>query len=189
MLAFAVGFLSTAAMADSKDKKTHKENTVDSTEIQWLSVDDVQVKMHDQPRKVYVDIYTDWCGWCKRMDVTTFKDPNVIKYMNTKFYCVKLNAERRDSIRFLGKMYGYDAEHKSNTLAEQLLQGQMSYPTAVIFTGENFQNPIPLPGYQDVNTMEMVLKYVGENVFKTQKFEDYQKQFRGAWKQQPQVQN
>jgi len=59
----------------------------------------------------------------------------------------------------------------------------MSYPTAVIFTGENFQDPTPLPGYQPVNTMEMILKYVGENAFKTQKFEDYQKQFKGTWVQ------
>ena len=54
---------------------------------------------------MFIDVYTDWCGWCKRMDASTFKDPTVAAYLNANFYPVKLNAETRDTITFNGKTY------------------------------------------------------------------------------------
>jgi thioredoxin-related protein len=152
----------------------------DSTEIHWISIDEVQAKMREQPRKVYMDMYTDWCGWCKKMEATTFQNPNVIKYMNQKYYCVKFNAERKDTIRFMGKYYYFDPNVKANNLASELMHGQMSYPTSILME-ERFQNASPVPGYQDVKTMEMILKYFGENIYKTQKWEDYSKDFIQYW--------
>ena len=37
-------------------------------------------------RYVLVDVYTDWCGWCKVMDKNTFSEPNVAKILNENFY-------------------------------------------------------------------------------------------------------
>jgi thiol:disulfide interchange protein len=42
--------------------------------------------------KVVVDVYTDWCGWCKKMDQTIYTDPKVIALSN-KHVFLKLNAE------------------------------------------------------------------------------------------------
>lgn len=152
----------------------------EAKEILWISIDELQAKMRQEARKVYFDMYTDWCGWCKRMDATTFQNENVIKYMNQKFYCVKFNAERKDTIRFMGKYYYFDPAQRANTLAAELLRGQLSYPTAV-FMEERFQNPTAVPGYQDVKNIEMILKYFGENIYKTKKWEDYQKDFIQYW--------
>src|SRR4249919_2233805 len=82
-----------AGHTETKKKKSGKSATaapVNYKEVNWMSIDDVQVAMKKQPRKVWIDVYTDWCGWCKRMDKTTFSDPNVIRYMNKHFYAVKL---------------------------------------------------------------------------------------------------
>jgi thioredoxin-related protein len=68
--------------------------------IQWLTWQEAADKAKVEPRKIFVDIYTDWCGWCKRMDATTFQDPRVIEYMNANFYAVKLNAEMKEEISF-----------------------------------------------------------------------------------------
>jgi len=43
---------------------------------------------------VLVDVYTDWCGWCKRLDRDTYSDPDVSKYLGEKFVCIKANAEK-----------------------------------------------------------------------------------------------
>lgn len=176
--------VATTARAGDKNKKNNAKHTesVDSLEINWLTIDEVQVEMNKKPKKVFIDVYTNWCGWCKVMDKKTFSNPDVIKYMNQNFYAVKFNAETQDSIRFMGKMWGFVPQYRANTLAAELLRGKMSYPTSVILE-ENFQNPQPIPGYLDVPTIEKVLKYLGENIYKTQKFEDFDKSFTPSWRQ------
>ncbi|RYF85706.1 MAG: DUF255 domain-containing protein, partial [Chitinophagaceae bacterium] len=146
--------------------------------------DEVQVAMKKQPKKVFMDVYTDWCGWCKVMDKKTFSHPDVIRYINKNFYAVKLNAEQKDSLFFMGKMYGYAPEHRANMLAAELMRGQMSYPTSIILE-ENFQNPQAIPGYLDVKTIEKILKYLGENIYKTKQFPEFEKEFIATWTEQP----
>ena len=169
---------------DKKKKDTAKKETSaardDSTGIHWMTLDEVQVAMKKEPRKVYMDIYTDWCGWCKVMEKKTFTNPNVVRYVNQHFYAVRFNAETKEQIRFGGKMYDFIPQYKANQLAVDLMQGHMSYPTSIIFE-ENFQGPQPVPGYLDVSNMEMVLKYLGENIYKTMPFPDYQQQFKATW--------
>lgn len=179
----AVVAVTTVLWADGNKKKKNnatKEASSDSTEIHWLTLDQVQEAMKKEPKKVYMDVYTDWCGWCKVMEKKTFTNVNVIRYINQKFYAVRLNAEQKDSIRFLGKMYGFVPEYKANQLAFDIMHGQMSYPTSVIFE-ENFMQPQPIPGYLDVPNMEMILKYLGENTYKTVPFPDYQQSFKASW--------
>lgn len=152
----------------------------DDKEIHWMSLDEVQVAMNKEPKKVWIDVYTDWCGWCKRMDKITFQNPNVIKYMNEHFYAVKLNAEQRQDIRFMGKMYKADPSERTHPFANELLHGQLSYPTSV-FMEENFRTPQLIPGYQDVKTMEMILKYLAEGLYKKIPFPEYQASFKPTW--------
>ncbi len=182
----AIILITTSAEASEKRKKKDnnggqkEEQTIDSSAIHWMTIDELQIAMKKQPRKVFFDVYTDWCGWCKVMDKKTFSNKEVIKYMNRNFYAVKLNAERQDSILFLGKMYGYLPNYKSHQLAVELLGGRMSYPTSVIMD-EQFQNPAPIPGYLDVTKIEKILKYLGENIFKVKQFPEYEKEFTATW--------
>jgi len=122
------------------------------------------------------------------MDKKTFSNTEVIKYMNKNFYAVRLNAERQDSVMFMGKMYGFVPGMRANQLAIDLLGGRMSYPTSVILE-ENFQNPAPIPGYLNVVTMEKILKYLGENIYKSKQFPDYEKEFVATWEETPQPGN
>ena len=134
--------ISPAAFAGDKKAPVKREPApaaADNKEIHWLTIDQLQQKMQENPRKVYMDVYTDWCGWCKKMEASTFTNPNLIKYVNNNFYAVRLNAERKDTINFMGKVYYYDAQNKVNTLAIELMKGKLSYPTSIVMM-ENFQN-------------------------------------------------
>lgn len=184
-LAATLSFSISAQTASSKKKsakKTATQETVvdDATEIRWMSLDDVQVAMKAKPKKVFMDVYTDWCGWCKVMDKKTFSHPDVIRYINKNFYAVKLNAEQREPIRFNGSMYSFKEDARANEFAVNILQGRMSYPTSVIME-ENFQNPQPIPGYLDVPTIEKVLKYIGEGAHKKQTFAEWDGAFKSTW--------
>lgn len=169
-------------LADGKKKKGSEPAAEDNNkEIHWItSFDELQAKMKENPKKVYVDIYTGWCGWCKKMDAATFTNPSFIKYINTNFYAFKFDAERQDVINFQGEQFSFDPQYKANTLAVRWMKGQMSYPTTIFMT-ENFQNPTPIPGYMDVEHVEPIVSYFGDNAYKHVRWDDYQKTFHGTW--------
>ena len=73
--------------------------------IRWFTVEEAYQLNKISPKPFFVDVYTDWCGWCKRMDATTFQDPAVAAYLNAYFYPVKFDAESKDTIRFLEKTF------------------------------------------------------------------------------------
>lgn len=154
-----------------------------ANEIHWItSIDELQAKMQQNPKKVYFDIYTGWCGWCKKMDASTFSNPALVKYMNANYYAVKLDAERQDVIHFQGKEYKFEPQYKANTFAVELMKGSMSYPTAVIMM-ENFQNPQVFAGYLDVNQAETILTYFGDNAYRHQSGEIYKNSYKPRWAQ------
>ncbi len=161
-------------------KKTAPAPPKESGGINWISMDELQMKMKEKPKRVYMDMYTDWCGWCKKMDASTFSNPDVVKYMNENYYCVHFNAERKDNFRFLGKEYSFDPEKKVNTLAFELMHGKLSYPTSIIME-PLYQNPLPIPGYLTVQQLEGIVKYFGTNAYKTTSWDDYQKSFKAVW--------
>jgi thioredoxin-related protein len=150
------------------------------SEIKWMSLEQVEAAMKTKPKKVWIDVYTDWCGWCKVMDKKTFSNVYVAQYMNEHFYSVRLNAEQTDSIAFMGQKYGLVPGTKTNRLVVEMLGERLSYPTGV-FMEENFQGAMPIPGYQDVANMEMILKYLAQGLNKTTPWPVYQKNFKASW--------
>jgi thioredoxin-related protein len=148
--------------------------------IKWMTLKEVQQAEKKEPRKVFIDTYTDWCGWCKRMDATTFTNPEIVKYVNQNFYAVKFNAETQEPILFKGKEYKYVSQGMRgyNELAAEMLNGQMSYPTSIYFD-EALNQIFPVPGYQDPKMFESVLNFVASNSYKTSSWEAYSAAFKG----------
>ncbi|MBR9852972.1 MAG: DUF255 domain-containing protein [Algicola sp.] len=145
-------------------------------EINWISWDEaVRLSKTDaSPKKIFVDVYTDWCGWCKKMDKNTFQNPEVSKYMQDNFYMVKMDAEGKDPIEYQGKTFKYipSGRRGYHELAAALLQGRMSYPT-VVFLDEKLNMLSPVPGYQQVEPFMQIAKYFGENIYKDQDWKSY----------------
>ena len=152
---------------------------VQAQRINWLTWEEaVQFSRTDtQPKKVFVDVYTDWCGWCKRMDKDTFQHPEVVSYMQDNFYRVKLNAEERAPIAFRGKTYRFvpSGRRGYHELAAALLQGKMSYPT-VVFLDENLKVLSPVAGYQKAVSFLQMARYFGDNIYKEADWRSYARQ-------------
>nr|MBK9651660.1 DUF255 domain-containing protein [Bacteroidota bacterium] len=142
--------------------------------IQWMSFTEAVEKNKTAPRKIFIDVYTEWCGWCKKMDKTTFVDSNVVNYMSQYFYAVKMDAESRDSVNFGDHTFTYLPDQKANELAISLLNGKMSYPTFVIMD-ENIKLLSPVAGYQTAPQIMPILKYFGDNIYLKQNWEEYSK--------------
>ena len=150
--------------------------TAHAQDINWISWEEAVAlsKTDAQPKKIFVDVYTDWCGWCKKMDKNTFQNPEVSKYMEDNFYMVKMDAEGKDPIEYQGKTFKFvpSGRRGYHELAAALLQGKMSYPT-VVFLDEQLNMLSPVPGYQQVDPFMQIAKYFGDNIYKDKDWESY----------------
>ena len=144
--------------------------------IKWYTWEEAVELNKKSPRKVFIDVYTDWCGWCKVMDRQTFTDPSVIKYMNEKFYAVKFNAEQREDVPFDNHVFKFIAQGNRGVheLAYSLLDGQMGYP-AFVYLNEKFERITVSSGFKPAPDMLKELKFIGEEYFKTKSWEEYSK--------------
>ena len=173
------------------------QNTPDNSgKIKWLSFEEAMKKNQKEPRKIIIDVYTEWCGWCKYMDKTTFTDPNIIAYINANYYAVKLDAETTDTIEYKGKKYGPSQPHitgqrkPTHNLAIYLLRGQMSYPN-LLYMDDSSNIITAIPGYKSPKDLQPLLIYFGENIFKYEdinKFaSDFNKTFTDSLKSKTEV--
>ena len=147
--------------------------------VKWYTVEEAEKLSKENPRKWLVDVYTDWCGWCKKMDKETFAHPVIAKYINENYYAVKLDAESKDSISFNGKTFKYVTEGNRGyqELAVGFLNGKMSFPS-IAYLNEELQLLGAVPGYKTPQSIEPLLNYIVENKFTSQSLADFQKTFQ-----------
>lgn len=151
-----------------------------TTKVKWIDFEDAVSQSSKKPKKMFLDMYTDWCGWCKKMDQSTFINPVIVDYMNKNFYAVKFNAERKDTVNFKGKAYvnsNPGGNRASHQLAQSLMNGRMSYPSFV-FMDEN-QNVITIvPGFRKAPEFETILNFIATDAYKTKSWEEFSASFK-----------
>jgi len=151
-------------------------------EIEWLSFEEAVEKSKKEPRKLLIDIYTDWCGWCKKMDRDAYANEVIAEYINENYYAVKFDAEQREDIEFDGHTFKFVAQGKRGVheLAAALTNNKLSYPTTV-FMDEKFQIIQPIPGYMNAKSLEPIITYIGEGLYKEKvAWQEYQKNFKSS---------
>ena len=150
--------------------------TSNAQDVEWLSWNEaVERAQTDQnPKKIFIDVYTDWCGWCKKMDKDTFQNPEVATYMAANFYMVKMDGEGKEPIEFKGKTYKFVPSGRKgyHEFAASLMQGRMSYPTT-IFLDEKMNMLSPVPGYQKPEPFLNIARYFGDNIYLEKDWQTY----------------
>nr|MBP7512354.1 DUF255 domain-containing protein [Bacteroidia bacterium] len=64
-------------------------------ELKWYKWNEGYPVAQKDGKLILVDAYTDWCGWCKKMDRDTYSNPDIIKKLNKHFVVIKFNPELR----------------------------------------------------------------------------------------------
>ncbi len=138
------------------------------THINWISMEEAAELSMTKPKKVIVDVYTDWCGWCKKMDVDAYEKASVVAYINENFYAVKFNAEQKEDITLGDQTFKYVANGRRgyHELAALMLNNRLSYPHTVFFD-ETLQKIAAIPGYRPEKELFAMLNYFKNDVYKT----------------------
>lgn len=129
-------------------------------ELKWYNFDEGYKLAQKKGKIMLVDLYTDWCGWCKRMDRDTYAKSEVIGVINEDFIAIKFNPEITGvTYTFEGKTYNGDE------LAKVISKYQLSgYPTTVFYYPKAKKTNV-VGGYFDAVKFKGILESV-KNEFK-----------------------
>ncbi len=144
-------------------------------EIHWVSFEEAEQMNQKERKKFFVFYYTDWCGYCKKMDKEVFTDANVINTLNNEYYAIRFNAEQKDPVTFDGNVYEFDASRGRrgmHEIANEMLLGQKVMPTTVILDN-NKETLRRLQGLQPTELFGMFLTYMAEDAYLDQDWFEY----------------
>lgn len=151
--------------SENRPSIENQDHEINYVEDVWYSMEEAQAKAVEENKKIMIFVYTDWCGFCRRMDREIHSSNEVIDIYNDYYYPVRLNAESDKITTFNGE------EFTESQLA--LAFGVTSYPTTVFIdeAGEPFGSQ---PGFIEKDTFKEILSFVGTDAYKSQSFQDFQ---------------
>lgn len=133
--------------------------------VDWLPFEEAVEKAMQEGKKIMIDVYAPWCGYCRRMHVETYADDQVQDYLAEHFITTRVNGDSSDDSYHLhgrtlsGVELGYHL-------------GARGFPTTV-FLNDEAQYLAPLPGFVAGADLMTVLRYIATDAYETQDFETF----------------
>lgn len=151
-------------------------------EVKWIGFEEAVALSEKEPRPILVDLYTDWCGWCKRMDKDTYENEVIAKYINDNYYAVKMDGEGKEDIKYKEKTFKFVQQGKSkyHEFAAAIMKGKMSYPSTAFFNAEQ-QLIQTVPGYLKKERFEKILAYFKQSNYTETPWPDFEKNFKSSF--------
>ena len=159
-LLLVLGLFVSAEVLLAQQKKT-------AMNLKWESFNGGIEHAKSNHKKVLVDVYTEWCGWCKKMDQNVYTDQSVKEYLSKNFVVIKMNAEGDGTVSYKGK------EYSPAQLAA--LFGVTGYPTT-LFLKDDSEPITVLPGYLEAPMFLHILSYIAEDQYESKQFDQYLKE-------------
>ncbi len=133
-------------------------------DLNWTNYTDGIRQASAARKKILIDVYTDWCGWCKKMEKDTYSDEDIKGYLTSNYILVRLNAE---------------SDKKETVGNEEMTQADIAraykvngYPTTVFLNSDGL--PITyVSGYMKPAEFKPVLKYIAEDYYKKMGYQEY----------------
>jgi len=145
----------------------------------WQSWSEVKTKAAANKQPIFIDMYTDWCVYCKVMDATTYRNDSIVAYLKKHYQRFKFNPEKKDTLEWQQKLYTFNSRFGVHDFAVYLTKGSIVYPTTIIIAPGG--QPYYKHGAIKPGEMEMLLKYFAEVNKDSITLEAYSKSFSAKW--------
>lgn len=158
------------------------ESTDTTAVVRWYTIEEALALNAKQPRKIIMDVYTDWCGWCKVLDRKTFSHPVIARYLNEHYYPVKFNAEQTAPVSYMGTEFRNQGAggRSAHDFVIALTQGKLSYPTMVFFDASSKLLTV-VPGFMEPKDLEPILVFLAGDHYRKGDYETFLKTFKGSF--------
>lgn len=132
-----------------------------ANEIKWMTLSQAIEAQKKDPKPIFIDAYTTWCGPCKMLDQNTFSVKEVAAKINANYYPVKFNAEGEENITFNGKNFSnpsYDARRTGRNGMHEFTKhlGVPGYPTMVVIS-KDYSIEKTIVGYKTAEQLLQLL--------------------------------
>jgi uncharacterized protein YyaL (SSP411 family) len=123
-----------------------------SEEIKWMDFNQGYELAKKKNKIMLVDVYTEWCGWCKRMDRDAYAKPEIAELVGKDFIAIKFNPEIEGvTYTFEGKSY------TGPQLAQVISNNQINgYPTTIFMNPKAKTSEI-MVGYKNAEQLKPIL--------------------------------
>lgn len=136
--------------------------------VGWQAWDRGLEEARSSGKRVLVDVHTQWCGWCRRMQADVYSRADVRDYLQQRFVVIRLDAEASDPAHYEGRNF------TSRSLAARF--GVTGYPTT-LFLRSGGEHLVSVPGYVDADRFLRILKYIGDgHLERGVTFQEYSRQ-------------
>jgi len=158
--------------------------------VKWMTIEEALAQNENEPRKIIIDFYTDWCGWCKRMEKTTFNHPQIAKYINKNFYAVKFDAEGNKPVTYQDLEYKPTKSKRpgriggTHEFAYYMAnnKGSMGYPT-IVFLDEESKKITFVSSYLKPTELDPILKYIKDDHYEKTEWGIFKSTFKSRIKE------
>lgn len=158
--------------------------------IDWMTMNEALEAQKKEPKKIFMDAYTTWCGPCKMLDKNTFSNKDVARYINENYYPVKFNAEGDEVIKYKEHTFenpNFDPNRKGRNSQHSFATAMKitGYPSLVFFDEKGTLLNV-MPGYRTPNQLEVFLKLFAKDDYKeitsNEAWKEYQEAFEATFK-------
>ncbi len=144
----------------------------DTKGIRWTDLSEGLAEAKRSGRPLLVDVSTKWCGWCRKMDKTTYADPAVREFIGRKFIAARVDAEDDDSQVDYG---GVESTHRQFADSFRIT----GYPTTLFFAADGAL-VTQVPGFVKPDQFIGVLRFIGDGHYKTTSWDAYRRGSTGV---------
>ena len=162
-------FLLLLSLAFTAGLRASDDSAKTAPKAVWMTFDDGLREARKTNKKIFIDVYTDWCGWCKKMDKEVFAHAKIAPFLSDQYVLIKLNAESPSRVEY--------KDSKSTEMGIARDFGVTGYPT-FLFLEPNGDLITSLPGFVKAEDFFPVLKYVAESKYKTVDWQVFYDQYR-----------
>jgi thioredoxin-related protein len=166
-LLLALGLLGLPALGSAENPVPRALMGEPSGKLDWLAFDAAAERASKEGKHVIVDVYTNWCGWCKVMERQTYGDSEVADYLTRNFVLAKVNGESSAKIHWQGR------EITERQFARETRV--TGFPTT-FFLKPDLEMLGGVPGFIRPHDFMVYARYVGTRWYEKGKIQDFIKE-------------